>query len=63
MLTAGLNALALARFGGFRLGHGGAHDGLALLLIGLAVAAVAIWAVSTADGRASAKNHESTAGR
>jgi hypothetical protein len=61
MLTAGL--IALARFGGFRLGRGGAHDGLALLLIGLAVAAVAIWALSTADGRASAKNHESTPGR
>src|SRR5208283_779464 len=34
MLMAGLNALALARFGGIRVIHG-ARDGFGLLLIGL----------------------------
>jgi hypothetical protein len=44
MFTA-LNALALARFGGFRLIRGGARDGFGLLLIGLVAIGVAIWAV------------------
>jgi hypothetical protein len=46
MLTAGLNALALVRFGGFRLFHGGSRDGFGLLLIGLLVTGVLIWALS-----------------
>jgi len=46
MLTAGLNALAMVRFGRFGLVHGGGHDGFAWLLIGLAAIGVAIWAVS-----------------
>ena len=46
MLTAGLNALALARFGGSRLIHGGGRDGLGLLLIGLVAIGVLIWALS-----------------
>jgi hypothetical protein len=45
MLTAGLNALAMVRFGGFRLEHGGGRDGFAWLLMGLAAIGVAIWAV------------------
>jgi hypothetical protein len=45
MLTAGLNALALARFGGIRVIHG-ARDGFGLLLIGLVAIGVLIWALS-----------------
>ncbi|MGA9063365.1 MAG: hypothetical protein WB341_17095 [Terracidiphilus sp.] len=35
MLTAGMNALALVCFGGFRLIHGTGRDGFGLLLVGL----------------------------
>ena len=45
MLTAGLNALALARFGGTRVIHG-ARDGFGLLLIGLVAIGLLIWALS-----------------
>jgi hypothetical protein len=55
MLTTGLNALALVRFGGFRLAHGG-RDGFAWLLMGLAAIGVAIWAVTRADRNEPAKN-------
>ncbi len=48
MLTAGLNALALARFGGIRVIHG-ARDGFGLLLIGLVAIGVLIWALSESD--------------
>jgi hypothetical protein len=56
MLTTGLNALALARFGGFRLVHGGGGGGFAWLLIGLAAIGAAIWAVSRSAEREPAKN-------
>ncbi|MGA3032175.1 MAG: hypothetical protein ABSD70_02770 [Terracidiphilus sp.] len=50
MLTAATNALALMRFGGLRVfhggGHGGGHDGFAWLLIGLVAIGVAVWAIS-----------------
>jgi hypothetical protein len=56
MLTAGLNALALVRFGGFRLVHGGGRDGFVWLLMGLAAIGVAIWAVTREDRNEPAKN-------
>jgi hypothetical protein len=56
MLTAGLNALAMLRLGGFRLMHGGGRGGFAWLLIGLLAAGVAAWAVARADRSAPAKN-------
>jgi hypothetical protein len=55
MLNAGLNALALMRFGGFRMGHGGG-DGFGWLPIGLMVIGVAIWAVSRAGKNESARS-------
>ncbi len=54
MLTTGLNALALARFGGFRFFHGG-EDGL-LWLFGLVVVGVLVWALTRPERRESAKN-------
>jgi hypothetical protein len=56
MLTTGLNALALARFGGFRMMHGGGGDGFAWLLIGLVAIGAAIWVVSRAKPNEPAKN-------
>ena len=56
MLTAGLHAVALARFGGFWVKHGGGGDGFAWLLMGLAAFGVAIWAVSQSGERAPAKD-------
>lgn len=56
MLTAGLNSLALVRFGGFRLAHGGGAGGFAWLLIGLAAIAIGIWAFSRTSESAPAKN-------
>jgi hypothetical protein len=56
MMTAELNSLALLRFGGFRLGHGGGPGGFAWLLIGLAAVAIGIWAFSRTSERAPAKN-------
>jgi hypothetical protein len=56
MLTRGLNALALVRFGGFRLAHSGGRDGFAWLLMGLAAIGVAIWAVVRADRNEPARN-------
>jgi hypothetical protein len=56
MLTTGLNALAMLRFAGIRLAHGGGRDGFALLLMGLAAIGVAIWAVARGQSSAPAKN-------
>src|SRR5580658_1378504 len=56
MLTTGLNALALVRFGGFRLAHGGGRDGFAWLVMGLAAIGVAVWAVARADRNQPAKS-------
>jgi hypothetical protein len=55
MLTAGMNGLALMRFGGFRLVHGG-HEGFAWLLMGLVAMGVAIWAVARSGSSEPAKN-------
>ena len=46
MLNASLDALALLRFGSFRLAHGSGHDGFAWVLIGFIAIGVAVWAVS-----------------
>jgi hypothetical protein len=46
MFTAGLNTLALVRFGGIRLIHGGGQDGLTLLLLGLGAIGAAVWAIA-----------------
>jgi hypothetical protein len=54
MVTAGMNALAMVRFGGFRGGHAG--DGFALLLMGLVAVGVLVWALSHGDRNQSAKN-------
>jgi hypothetical protein len=56
MLTTGLNALALVRFGGFRLFHGGGGGGFGALLIGLAVVGVVVWAFSRSGRSETAKN-------
>jgi hypothetical protein len=56
MLTAGLNALALVRFGGFRLIHGGGGGGFAELLIGLAVIGVVVWAIARPGQSETIKN-------
>ena len=50
MLTAGMNELAMIRFG-----HAGG-DGLALLLMGFVAVAVLIWALSHSDKNQSAKS-------
>jgi hypothetical protein len=55
MLSETLNSLALMRFGGFRLSHGGS-SGFAWLLIGLAAIAVGIWAFSRTTESAQVKN-------
>jgi hypothetical protein len=54
MATAGMNALAMVRFGGFRFSHGGG-DGFALLLMGVVVFGVLIWALSHSGRNESAK--------
>jgi|SRR5580658_1309570 hypothetical protein len=54
MLTAGMNDLAMIRFGGFRFGHGGG-EGFALLLMGLVAVGVLVWALSHSDHNQSAK--------
>jgi hypothetical protein len=54
MLTAGMNDLAMIRFGGFRFGHSGG-DGFALLLMGLVAVVVLVWALSHAGNNQSAK--------
>jgi hypothetical protein len=56
MLADGTNALALVRFGGFRLMHGGGGGGFAWLLIGLAAIGVAVWAVSRPGRTEAAKD-------
>jgi hypothetical protein len=55
-MTAGLNALALVRFGGFRLFHGGGHGSFAWLLIGLVAIGIIVWAVSRPGKNEPAKN-------
>jgi hypothetical protein len=56
MGTAGLNALAMMRWGAFRLMHSGARDGLGFLLIGLVAIGVALWAVARSERNEAAKN-------
>ena len=55
MLTAAMNALALLRFGAFRVMRG-SSDVAAILVAILVGAAAVIWAISQADGRESTKN-------
>ncbi len=51
------NALAFMRFGGFHFGHfGGRGNSGVLFLIGLAFAAVLIWAITRPSRNASAGN-------
>ena len=52
MIAAGMNDQAM-RFGGFRFGHGG--EGFALLLMGIVVFALLIWALAEPRGNQSAK--------
>jgi hypothetical protein len=54
MLTAGMNDLAMMRFGGFRFGHGGG-DGFLLLMMGVVALGVLIWALSHSDQNQSTK--------
>jgi hypothetical protein len=54
MVSAGMNALAWMRFGGFGLGDSG--DGFALVLMGIGACAVLIWALSQGDRNESAGN-------
>ena len=56
MGTAGLNALAMMRWGAFRLMRSGARDGLSFLLIGLVAFGAAIWAVARSERNETAKN-------
>lgn len=55
MLTAGLNALAMARLGITRWMHD-SRDGFGLLLMGLTAIGVAIWAVVRSQRGEPAKN-------
>jgi outer membrane lipoprotein SlyB len=55
MQTAVVNALAMARFGGFRMGHAGG-GGFGLLLAGLVILGVVAWAVSRPQRSESAKS-------
>lgn len=45
MLTAISNGLAIARFGGFRVPHGGG-DAFGLLLMGMVAVGVLVWALA-----------------
>ena len=56
MLNAGLNALAMARFGGVQLIYGGGRDGITLLLFGLSSLGAAIWALFHAGPREPTKS-------
>jgi hypothetical protein len=56
MGTAALNALAMVRFGAFRLMHSGARDGFGFLLMGLVAIGVAIWAVARSERNQAAKS-------
>ena len=56
MLAADLNSLAVIRFGGFRLVHGGGNGGFAWLLLGLAAIGVAVWAASRPNRSEAAKS-------
>jgi hypothetical protein len=56
MLTAGLNALAMARLGGIRLVYGGGRDAVTLFLLGLSALGAAIWALAHAGPREPGKN-------
>lgn len=62
MITAGLNALAMARFGAFRIVHSGGRDGFGFLLIGLAAIGAAIWALARSSRNQPAKNDEPAKG-
>ena len=52
MAAAGINELAM-RVGTFRIGHGG--NGFALLVLGMVIFAVLIWALAEPHGNQSTK--------
>jgi cbb3-type cytochrome oxidase subunit 3 len=54
MLTAGTNALAMARFG-FRIAHGGG-EAFGLLVITVSALGILVWALSQSGRNESAKN-------
>ena len=56
MLTAGMNALAMARLGGIRLMYGGGRDGITLFLFGLSSMGAAIWALTHAGPKGPTKD-------
>jgi len=56
MLTAGLNALAMARLGGIRLVYGGGSDAITLFLLGMSSLGAAIWALTHAGPREPGKS-------
>jgi len=57
-MTALENTLALARFGSFRFGHFGGRGGSSgfLVIIGLAFAAILVWALTRSSRNQSASN-------
>lgn len=52
MLGTGLNALALTRFGGFHIFHGGRGGGFIWLILVIAVVGLIVWALTRAGRRA-----------
>jgi cbb3-type cytochrome oxidase subunit 3 len=50
-----MNALALARFGGIHVMHGGG-DAVGLLLMGVVAISVVVWALARSGGNQSARN-------
>jgi len=55
MFMAGMNDLAMLRFGGFRFGHSGGES-FALLLMGVVAVGVLVWALSRSDSNQSARS-------
>jgi cbb3-type cytochrome oxidase subunit 3 len=54
MLTAGMNTLAMARFG-FRIAHGGG-EAFGLLVMTIAALGILVWALSRSGRNESARN-------
>ena len=58
MLTTGMNALALLRFGGFHAFHGGGRGGAGFIwaILAIAVAGLIVWALARAGRDKSANS-------